>query len=302
MNWPQKYSRTLEEALLDGGRPFTYSGLPPGVLDGIPRYGWYRFVHDAAVANGASCYQDPISNELIATAAFLQRHPEHCSPYHRHGVRPRDSAEVPNSDGDDEADVLSDVSSASSSGGLRRLVGQTASRMQLLRLNASGRAASGGHAAGAQQAPLEAGRRRFASERRVVSAGPSPFLRKQSRPLIISELPDLEEILKLPHYAQTGRLHCAAEERGLDSYRDPSNGCVFFTRTFLSREACCGEDCRHCPYGRIAAAALPSVRGPNSVWSSSSNGSSSSSSSESSSSSGSESSDESSVTASENEG
>ncbi len=268
---PLDHLHKLEEALLAGDAPFTASRLPSAILHGIPRYGWYRLLHEGALAAGASCYQDPISCELVATAAFLNRHPELCAGrIHRHGrdldlsVQLAGLSDVPVpggfSDPDDSDSSISQgsrTSSANSSfdSSFRPLVTSGpddrhwgAPCMQVLRFNKRAAATSGAYIPQQwrNEADNETSNRRHHAPH---AQGPSPCRRKQSRPLIVSDLPDMEDILKLPHYAQTGRLHGAAESRGLDSYRDPQNGYSFHTRSFLSREQCCGEDCRHCPYG-----------------------------------------------------
>jgi hypothetical protein len=150
----------------------------------------------------------------------------------------------------DHHDVSSDdesSSGSSGSGGARRQINKAIAQMQVLRMN---NAATSSASLGEMVTAATAAAR---YRRRQGPAGPSPFLRRQSRPLLITELQDIEDILRLPHYAQTGRLHAAAEEVGLDSYRDPANGCIFYTRAFLSQSPCCGEECRHCPYGRVAS-------------------------------------------------
>lgn len=44
--------------------------------------------------------------------------------------------------------------------------------------------------------------------------------------------------------------HQAAFAQGKDTYEDPETGAVVFTMMYhLKRGSCCGEKCRHCPYG-----------------------------------------------------
>lgn len=44
--------------------------------------------------------------------------------------------------------------------------------------------------------------------------------------------------------------HQAAFAAGQDSYADPETGAMVFTMMYhLKRGSCCGEACRHCPYG-----------------------------------------------------
>jgi hypothetical protein len=45
-------------------------------------------------------------------------------------------------------------------------------------------------------------------------------------------------------------VHRAAVEAGQTSYRDPATGYVVLTEVFhLRRGQCCGNGCRHCPFG-----------------------------------------------------
>ena len=45
-------------------------------------------------------------------------------------------------------------------------------------------------------------------------------------------------------------LHAKACEQGLLSYTDPKTGYLVMTRlAHLKRAKCCGNKCRHCPYG-----------------------------------------------------
>ena len=47
-------------------------------------------------------------------------------------------------------------------------------------------------------------------------------------------------------------LHRLACEQGLDTYIDPASGYqVLTSQAHLKRGICCGNDCRHCPYGHI---------------------------------------------------
>lgn len=46
------------------------------------------------------------------------------------------------------------------------------------------------------------------------------------------------------------RAHDDAEARGKDGYIDPRTGYFVLTAGFLRRRGhCCGNGCRHCPYG-----------------------------------------------------
>lgn len=43
--------------------------------------------------------------------------------------------------------------------------------------------------------------------------------------------------------------HCAAQDAGSDTYKDPETGYSVFTReSHLARGQCCGSLCRHCPF------------------------------------------------------
>lgn len=46
-------------------------------------------------------------------------------------------------------------------------------------------------------------------------------------------------------------LHSAAVARSLDMYIDPESGYPAFTKIFLERRECCGNGCRHCPWGHV---------------------------------------------------
>jgi diphthamide synthase (EF-2-diphthine--ammonia ligase) len=47
-------------------------------------------------------------------------------------------------------------------------------------------------------------------------------------------------------------IHAAAVRKGKDSYTDPSTGYQVLTRKFLQdRGTCCGNACRHCPFGHM---------------------------------------------------
>jgi len=48
------------------------------------------------------------------------------------------------------------------------------------------------------------------------------------------------------------RLHLAASEAGRETYIDPATGYqVLTSKALLKQGACCGNSCRHCPYGHI---------------------------------------------------
>jgi hypothetical protein len=53
-------------------------------------------------------------------------------------------------------------------------------------------------------------------------------------------------------------LHQAALAQGKNSYIDPSTGFTVFTELLqLKRGTCCGNKCRHCPYGWDAVPGAP---------------------------------------------
>jgi len=52
--------------------------------------------------------------------------------------------------------------------------------------------------------------------------------------------------------------HDAAVARGDVGYADPATGFfVFTTPALLAKRTCCGNGCRHCPYGRVAGQTVP---------------------------------------------
>ena len=46
-------------------------------------------------------------------------------------------------------------------------------------------------------------------------------------------------------------MHKYAVLQGKDTYIDPLSGYSVFTQLYLKKRACCGNGCRHCPYGHI---------------------------------------------------
>jgi hypothetical protein len=47
-------------------------------------------------------------------------------------------------------------------------------------------------------------------------------------------------------------LHQAACDQGSDTYIDPVSGYLVMTsKALLKQGGCCGNSCRHCPYGHI---------------------------------------------------
>ena len=46
-------------------------------------------------------------------------------------------------------------------------------------------------------------------------------------------------------------LHRSAIENGKPMYVDPVSGYRVFTSKELGKRPCCGNGCRHCPYGSI---------------------------------------------------
>lgn len=57
--------------------------------------------------------------------------------------------------------------------------------------------------------------------------------------------------------ALAGRLHRKAVSLGRDTYIDPQSGYSVFTSTCLKRHECCGNGCRHCPYGHANVPRTP---------------------------------------------
>ncbi|KAK3240684.1 hypothetical protein CYMTET_49495 [Cymbomonas tetramitiformis] len=53
-------------------------------------------------------------------------------------------------------------------------------------------------------------------------------------------------------------LHKAAVDAGAETYQDPATGYSVFTSLFLKKRACCGNKCRHCPWGHKN---VPKLRG-----------------------------------------
>ena len=43
--------------------------------------------------------------------------------------------------------------------------------------------------------------------------------------------------------------HAIKEEPPRDTYVDPDTGYSVFTQAYLRRRPCCGNGCRHCPWG-----------------------------------------------------
>jgi len=90
---------------------------------------------------------------------------------------------------------------------------------------------------------------------------------KASRPLSLKDVQDnasagdtkaskaLEIIAKLPEdkrpQARWAMLHRMANMSGCEQYTDPATGYMVFTAAFLRKRPCCGNGCRHCPYGHI---------------------------------------------------
>ena len=73
-------------------------------------------------------------------------------------------------------------------------------------------------------------------------------------PVTLDDLPpsefDKAKRSKLPG-ALAKALHRCAVAMGKDTYIDPSSGYSVFTQLYLKKRECCGNGCRHCPYGHI---------------------------------------------------
>ena len=82
------------------------------------------------------------------------------------------------------------------------------------------------------------------------SAAGSDASQASVRPLRLSDLPDADTVAGMPPERQWRRVHAAAVARDLDAYIDPASGYQVWTRLYLKRKGpCCGNACRHCPYG-----------------------------------------------------
>lgn len=68
-------------------------------------------------------------------------------------------------------------------------------------------------------------------------------------PLQLKDLPGAHELLRQPAPHQIRRLHQAAVAAGRDTYVDPGSGYCVFTSAALKKRPCCGNRCRHCPWG-----------------------------------------------------
>jgi len=88
-----------------------------------------------------------------------------------------------------------------------------------------------------------------------------------SQPLSLQEVHDkaaagdqktrkaISNIEKLPEerkpQATWAMLNRVATTLGREQYVDPATGYLVFTTTFLRKRPCCGNRCRHCPYGHV---------------------------------------------------
>jgi hypothetical protein len=60
---------------------------------------------------------------------------------------------------------------------------------------------------------------------------------------------DLDQVLLMPSIEELHRIAC---EKGQDTYIDPASGYqVLTSHAHLKRGVCCGNRCRHCPFGYI---------------------------------------------------
>lgn len=76
------------------------------------------------------------------------------------------------------------------------------------------------------------------------------------RPLSENDLPlgDRERAAKSPlPLAMAKALHRHAVQMAppRDTYIDPDSGYSVFTQAYLKRRPCCGNGCRHCPWGHV---------------------------------------------------
>ena len=82
------------------------------------------------------------------------------------------------------------------------------------------------------------------------TAGSDTSQAASTQPLRLRDLPDAETVDGMPPERQWRRVHAAAVARNLDAYIDPATGYQVWTRLYLKRKGpCCGNACRHCPYG-----------------------------------------------------
>lgn len=196
----------------------------------VPLYAMRRLLHEFATEKRVPYYQDPITNDLVATEWLLaslgeqnchHEHERHCPHFHDGDKGKLGSDDdIESCDETNESDQSTDRSLSSSSASSSLSPTQPTMKAAFK----------------SSLAPLR-------------SSVISPFLRKHSSPLVPSAVVDIEEIRALPRYSQNAKMHLHAVTAGKDCYRDLCTGCLTFTRPFLSQFPCCGEDCRHCPYG-----------------------------------------------------
>ena len=98
----------------------------------------------------------------------------------------------------------------------------------------------------------EAGRRAVGEAAAAVAGGSKVTSRDMfqlaQRPLQVGDLPR-EAVEGKSARQLIGILHAAAVERRLDMYVDPLSGYPAFSKLYLQRRECCGNKCRHCPWG-----------------------------------------------------
>lgn len=231
----------------------------------LPRYAWRRVLNAIACERRVMLYQDPFTNDLVHSTWYLQEHPDKCCHvserhcphlYHESSIQKHQDAsleeavgsKVPSSNSASSDESLSD-SSSSSSGSV-----SSASRASSERRKGHSNEAVYPEVAVTRGAGVQSrgrgSRQRGGQQQHAVSGIMPPCLRPYSSPLTAGEIDDIEDIKLLPRYVQHARLHEKAVAAGRDCYRDLATGCLMFTRNFLSKAPCCGEDCRHCPYGR----------------------------------------------------
>ena len=73
-------------------------------------------------------------------------------------------------------------------------------------------------------------------------------------PLTVADLPADEREKasrsRLPlRMAKALHRHAMKSQPQRDTYIDPDTGLMVFTMAYLRRQPCCGNGCRHCPYG-----------------------------------------------------
>jgi hypothetical protein len=72
---------------------------------------------------------------------------------------------------------------------------------------------------------------------------------------ILAEIEDMEDDEK--GKALYMLLHKVAVGRQYNQYVDPASGYTVFTAYFFKKRPCCGNKCRHCPWGHVNVKKVP---------------------------------------------